>query len=74
MARDRKPPKAILPLMIWDTVWKLVAIRRAIQLKHYKMIPVLAIANSAGLLPMGYLWKNRGKTAERADLEDPATS
>lgn len=57
----RKPPKALVPLVIWDTAWKLLAIRRAVQLKQYKMIPVLALANTAGLLPMGYLWKTRGE-------------
>jgi hypothetical protein len=57
----RKPPKAVLPLLVWDTAWKLLAIRRAVRLKHYRMIPVLALANTAGLLPMGYLWKTRGE-------------
>jgi hypothetical protein len=64
MSSKRKPPKAILPVMIWDTVWKLVAIRRAYQLRQYKMIPVLALANSAGIVPMLYLWKQREKQAE----------
>lgn len=61
MSRKRKPPKAILPVMIWDAVWKLAAIRRAYQLRQYKMIPVLALANSAGIVSMMYLWKQRGK-------------
>ncbi len=59
MSKKRRPPKAILPVMIWDTVWKLVAIRRAVQLKKYKMIPVLALANSGGIVPLVFLWKNR---------------
>ncbi len=62
MSKKRRPPRALLPLVIWDGIWKLLAIRRAVQLKHYKMIPVLALANTAGLLPMGYLWKTRGET------------
>lgn len=83
MSRKRKPAKAIVPIMLWDSAWKLVAIRRAIQLKHYKFIPVLALANSAGIIPIGYLLKNRGKTGEPAEadglagpgeVEDYATS
>lgn len=58
--------------MLWDSAWKLVAIRRAIQLRHYKFIPVLALANSAGIIPIGYLLKNRGKTAEPAEPTEPA--
>lgn len=59
----KKPPFALTPLLIWDTVWKLIAIRRAAQLGQYKMIPVLALAASGGIIPITYLWKNRGKTA-----------
>lgn len=59
----RKPPKALLPVMIWDTAWKLIAIRRAVQLKQYKMIPVLALANTAGILPIAYVLRNRGAEA-----------
>lgn len=64
--------KAILPITIWDTVWKLVAIRRAVQLRHYKMIPVLAVTNSAGALPIGYLWKNRGAqpSSDEGEMEE----
>ena len=62
MASKRKPPKALLPVMVWDTAWKLVAIRRAYQLRHFKMIPVLALANTAGIMPITYIWKNRGKS------------
>ncbi len=61
--RKRRPPKALLPLVIWDTVWKLMAIRRAVQLKQYKMIPVLALANTAGILPIAYVLRNRGAVA-----------
>jgi hypothetical protein len=61
--KNENAKKAALPVIIWDTAWKIVAIRRAVQLKHYKMIPVLALAASGGIIPMGYLWKNRGKTA-----------
>ncbi|MCO5202864.1 MAG: DUF5652 family protein [Chloroflexi bacterium] len=59
----RRPPKALLPFLIWDTAWKLIAIRRAVQLKQYKMIPVLALANTAGILPIAYVLRNRGAEA-----------
>lgn len=65
----RRPPKALLPLVIWDTAWKLVAVRRAIELKQYKMIPVLALANTAGILPIAYVLRNRGAEAPREDTE-----
>lgn len=58
----KRPPRAIWPLVAWDLVWKVVAIRRAVQLRQYRMIPVLAITSSAGLLPIGYLVKTRGST------------
>jgi len=57
----KRPPRAIWPLVAWDLVWKVVAIRRAVQLRQYRMIPVLAITSSAGLLPIGYLVKTRGR-------------
>ncbi len=59
----RRPPKALLPFVIWDTVWKLIAIRRAVQLKQYKMVLVLALANTAGILPIAYVVRNRGARA-----------
>lgn len=64
----RRPPKALLPFVIWDSIWKLLAIRRAVELKQYKMIPVLALANTAGILPIGYLLRNRG-AEEREAME-----
>ncbi len=56
----KKNAGAALPVVIWDTAWKIAAIRRAVQLKQYKMIPVLALAASGGIIPMVYLWKQRG--------------
>jgi hypothetical protein len=64
--------KKVLPLVIWDTAWKLVAIARAVQLRNYKMIPVLALASTGGIVPMTYLWKNRHKGAEMHHPEDLA--
>jgi hypothetical protein len=39
----------------WDTAWKAVAIRRALKNGHRAWVPVLALVNSAGLLPMLFL-------------------
>lgn len=69
----RRLPKALMPLVIWDTAWKLVAIRRAVRLKQYKIIPVLALANTAGILPIAYVLRHRGaegrEAQESADAE-----
>lgn len=45
----------IAALVAWDTSWKAVAIRRAIKNGQRAWVPVLAMVNSAGLLPMLYL-------------------
>jgi hypothetical protein len=65
----RRPPKALLPVLIWDTAWKLVAIRRALQLKQYKMIPALALANTAGILPIAYIVRHRGAEPVQPESE-----
>lgn len=57
--KRRRPPKAVWPVLIWDTVWKLVAIRRAVQLKKYRWIPVLAATSTMGVVPIVFLMKNR---------------
>lgn len=60
MSGKRRPPRAVLPVLAWDTVWKLVAIRRAVRLKKYRWIPVLAFSSTGGLVPIAFLLKNRG--------------
>jgi hypothetical protein len=57
----RPAKKVVVPVMIWDAAWKLLAIRRAIQLREYKWLVGIALANTGGVLPMYYLWKNRGR-------------
>lgn len=42
-------------LVSWDTAWKAVAIRRALKNGHRAWVPVLALVNSAGVLPMLFL-------------------
>jgi pantoate--beta-alanine ligase len=65
--QKRKPPTQLLPVLIWDTGWKLVAIRRALQLKDYAWVAGIAVANTGGIVPMYYLWKNRGRELAQGD-------
>ncbi len=60
----RRPPKAVLPVVIWDTVWKILAIRRAVQLKKYRWIPVLAGTSTVGIVPIVFLLRNPLEEAE----------
>ena len=67
----RRVRKAVLPVMAWDTLWKILAIRRALQLRDYKWIAGIVVTNSAGVLPMYYLWKKRGEMREDRAYEPP---
>lgn len=51
--KNRK--RMIAPLLIWDTAWKAVAIRRAVSRREFKWAAALLVVNSVGLLPMYYL-------------------
>ncbi len=55
----RRPPKAVIPVLLWDTAWKIVAVRRAIQLKKYRWIPVLVSTSSVGIVPIWFILHNR---------------
>ena len=55
-------PRAVtLPLLVWDTAWKLVAVRRAWQLRDYGWIAGISVTSSVGIIPMFYLWRNRDR-------------
>ncbi len=60
----RRPPKATIPLLLWDSAWKIVAIRRAVQLKKYRWIPVLAATSTAGVVPIWFILHNRERGAD----------
>jgi len=45
----------IAGVVAWDTAWKAVAIRRAVRNGQRAWVPVLALINSAGILPMVFL-------------------
>lgn len=64
MARRGRPSPAVLPLLAWDVLWKALSIRRAVQLKKYRWIPILAATSSGGLLQMWFLYhhRDRGET------------
>ena len=62
--KRRRAPKAIWPVLVWDTAWKVLAIRRAVQLKKYRWIPVLAATSTGGLVPIVFLLKNRAGDSE----------
>lgn len=49
-----------IALAVWDTAWKAIAIMVATRNRQMKWVPVLTIVNSAGILPMVYLWKFSG--------------
>lgn len=63
MKRKRPPLELLVPLMLWDTAWKGAAIIAAIRNRQWRWIGPLAAVNSAGLLPMIYLWKFRARRA-----------
>ena len=50
--------RILAPLLIWDTAWKAVAIRRALSRREFKWAAALLIVNSVGLLPMYYLGRS----------------
>ena len=56
-----KRPDALWPVLLWDTGWKLLAVRRALQLGKRKWVPALLGANTVGVLPIVFLWLNRKK-------------
>lgn len=60
MAAKRLSKKAGGALFLWDTAWKLVAIRRAVQLKQWGWVTGLALSNTVGVLPIVYLLRSRG--------------
>ena len=70
----RVPRMVSVPLMVWDTAWKLVAVRRAWQLRDYGWIAGISVVSSMGLLPMFYLWRNRDRELGAPDPLDDTSS
>lgn len=64
MARRKRPPRRVGGILfLWDTAWKLVAIRRALQRREWGWVTGLALSNTVGVLPMVYLWRTRNAGA-----------
>jgi hypothetical protein len=54
----KKPPARLLTVvLIWDSTWKAAAIIKAVRRRQFRWVVPLAIVNSAGMLPMLYLWR-----------------
>lgn len=48
-------------LVVWDTVWKLIAMWKAGRNNHLAWFICIAIFNTVGVLPIVYLLIERGK-------------
>ncbi len=53
----------------WDTIWKIVAIRRAMRNHQWRWLLPLATVNSVGILPMLYLSHWAKTVEERGESE-----
>ena len=51
----------IIILMIWDTVWKLIAMWKAGRNNHLAWFICLAIFNTIGILPIVYILIHKNK-------------
>ncbi len=49
----------LVVLVLWDSVWKLLAMWKAAQKKEVVWFILLAVINTVGLLPIAYLIINR---------------
>lgn len=52
----------IILLVIWDTVWKMIALWKSARNNHMVWFIFLGIINSLGILPIIYLLIQRKKT------------
>lgn len=57
----------IIILMIWDTVWKLIAMWKAGRNNHLAWFICLAIFNTVGILPIVYILIHRNKPTVQLD-------
>jgi len=54
----------IIILIIWELVWKLIALWKAGRNNHLVWFICLAVINTIGILPIIYILINRKKTEE----------
>lgn len=53
------PMSVVIVLMVWDTVWKVVAFWKSARNNHLAWFICIAIFNTIGVLPIIYLIKYR---------------
>ena len=51
----------IVVLMIWDAVWKLIALWKSARNNHLVWFVLIAIINTVGILPIVYILMHRNK-------------
>lgn len=51
----------LIILMIWEGVWKLIALWKSARNKHLAWFICIAIFNSVGILPIIYILINKNK-------------
>jgi len=54
----------IIALVIWELVWKLIAMWKAGRNNHLGWFICIALINTCGILPIVYILTNREKTSE----------
>jgi hypothetical protein len=54
----------VVILAIWDGVWKLIALWKSARNNQLAWFICLAIFNTAGILPILYLWRFQKQAAE----------
>jgi hypothetical protein len=55
----------LIPLILWDATWKIIAMWRAARNKHLAWFICIAIFNTVGILPIIYLLTNKKKQEEQ---------
>lgn len=55
----------IVLLMLWDAVWKVVALWKSARNNHLAWFIVIAIINSVGILPIIYILMHKSGSVQR---------
>lgn len=55
----------MIPLMIWELVWKGVALWKSARNSHKYWFVAILILNTAGILPIVYILLNKDKKARK---------
>ena len=57
----------IIILIIWETVWKLIALWKAGRNNHLAWFICIALVNTIGILPIVYILIHRDKPTEQLE-------